>query len=164
MRALTKILLLLLTLTMVSCGGAAKKIQFKGIDSFKLHGWSGVDVSLIIDNGSSHKITLSEANVLFYLEESCVGEATLVQKAVAPQRTATAIPTRWKIRLADPIAALMVTNKIARKEYDGLYISFTVKAKMGWLKRKFSQERIPLSNFLRIFESPNSQDVRRNDF
>lgn len=151
-RTLFKSLLLSGALLLAACGGAVRKIGPVRPVEFDRHGWSGADLVLQVGNASSHDLRLHSAEIVFSYDGATVGTATLIREAVAPKRSLDRIVTRWRLRVEDPAAALLIQKRIEAHEYDRIAVSYTLRIRFGAAGKTFSAAEVPLSIFLATFE------------
>ena len=143
-----------LCLLLAACSGPARKVRFEGIGDFDRHGWAGADVTLNVANGSAHRVSATEARVVFYYRGAFVGEAKLMGRAAAAKHAVSSVPTRWKFRVNDPAAAYMLLKRIEERRYEGISLDVQARVRLGWAARRISFEGIPLSDFIRTFGEP----------
>lgn len=141
----------------VSCGGAAEKVRVEGVQNFDRHGWVGADLTLTVENASAHRVSVPEARITFYFEGVVVGEAWLTKRVEMPRRSRTQVPTRWKFRVPDPAAAYLLSRRIEEHRYEDIVLDVEAKVRIGWAGRRFSGQGLPLSDFIRIFETQEQQ-------
>lgn len=152
-RALTvKAALLVGALLLSACGGVVRKLGPVEPVEFDRHGWSGADLTLRIGNGSAHDLRIRAAKVTFYYDEAFIGTATLMRETVVPKRSHDLHRTRWRLRVEDPAAAMLLLKRIETHDYDRIAVEYAFTAKVGIVRRTFSADMVPLSIFLATFE------------
>ncbi len=134
-----------------SCGGIAQKIGPLRVESVELHGLSGVDATLEINNSSAHRIRIKRAEAMFHYDGAPVGKVALVREFTIEKRRLNTLNTRWRLRFKDLSMARMLVRRIENRHYDKIAISYKVTVGAGIVKKTFSAEMVPLSDFLTTF-------------
>ena len=154
---------LLLGLLLVSCSGAARKVGPVRLTEFERHGWSGADVSLEIGNASAHRLRILSAELTFFYDSTAVGTATLTRKLTIEKRSLNRLHSRWQLRTEDPAAAYTLQKRIEERRYDRIALGYRLTVRAGLAKKTFSQQMVPLSEFLSTFEPsiyPEDETIR----
>uniref|UniRef100_UPI004056A330 LEA type 2 family protein n=1 Tax=Alistipes sp. TaxID=1872444 RepID=UPI004056A330 len=147
--------LLLLSLTLVSCGGLAERLGPISDLRIEQHGSVGVDIEATMGNPTAYKLQLKEATLYFYYAGEPIAHAELVRPVVVPRRGNFPIESRWRLRSEDPALMQLLLRRIEEKSYEAIEVGIEAKVRMGWFKKRFSIEKRPLSDFLRTFEVEN---------
>lgn len=150
-RILPKLALCIGALLLAACSGMVRKLGPVEPVDFDRHGWAGADLTLRIGNRSAHDLHIRAAEITFCYDETFVGTATLTRETVIPKHSSDLHRTRWRLRVEDPAAAMLILKRIEAHDYDRIAIGYTVTAKAGAAKRTFSAEMVPLSIFLATF-------------
>ena len=147
--------LLAVALSSVSCRRAAEKfrrnIRVEAVEKFEPHGLTGVDLTLRVMNDTGYKLALDEAKLDIYYGESCVGNIILREGVEVPRRTTMSLPTRWQIRISDPLALYVLTKKVQEGDLSQVGVAMNIAGQGGPKKVNISRERMPVSEFLNIF-------------
>lgn len=130
---------------------AGERIRVEGIDRIQLHGLSGADLTLRVRNDNRFGIQLQEASLELWYGGAYVGTISLREGAEVPRRSLGLVVTRWRFRVADPLALYALSRRVAGCRPDGIEVSFRVKGRGGPASVNIREERMPLSDFLRIF-------------
>lgn len=154
-RFLVWLLLLGVALSAGSCRRAvekaAGKIRFEGIERIERQGLTGIEVVAGIDNGSAYRLTLSSAEIGIYFADGCVGTVVLCEPVEIERRTRASVTTRWRLRVSDPLALLLLARRVSAGDYDRIAVSCSVEGRGGPAPVKYSREKMPLSEFLNTF-------------
>lgn len=156
--------LLLLVLTMGSCRraaeNAARKIRLEAVEKIEPKGLTGAEVTLRIANGTKHKLTLSKAVFVFHYKQDKVMSIRLHEGIEIGRLTTESIVTRWKLRIDNPLAMLLLSRDLHADDPSHIYISYDIEGRGGPAGVNIARERIPLSDFLHIFDI-TLQDVKK---
>lgn len=148
-------LLLAVALSSASCRRAAEKvrrnIRVEAVEKFEMRGLTGVDLTLRVMNNTGYKLALDEAKLDIYYGESCVGNIILREGVEVPRRTTLSVPTRWQVRISDPLALYVLSKKAQEGDLSQIGISLTATGQGGPKKVNISREKMPVSEFLNIF-------------
>ena len=147
------LLLILGTLLLPSCRGVVDRLGPVEEVTLERHGSAGVDLEATITNQPGRKLTLKSATLLFRYREAEVARAQLLRSVELPRRSTTRVESRWRLRSEDPAALNMLLQRIERGEYDEILLEGCLTVKFGGIKKSFSLENLPLSDFLRTFEA-----------
>lgn len=152
---LLTLLLLAAVLPMTSCRRAIEKarenIRFEGIEKVEPQGLTGVDVFLLIDNGTGYKLVLNDAHLEVFYAGSRVATVLLREGVEVPRHTAASIPTRWQVKISDPLALYVMMRKLRAGDLSRIEVSFAAEGRGGPAPVKIEREKMPLSDFLRTF-------------
>lgn len=154
-----KYLLLIAALTvafsMTSCRRAAEKarekIRIEAVEAVERHGLSGFDAVLRVKNGTGYKLALETAEMELFYGGRKIGDVALRERIEVPKRATVSVPTRWRLRISDPLALYMLTRKLQQGDLSQVAVSFAMKGRGGPAKVDISQEMMPLPQFLHIF-------------
>lgn len=148
-------LLLAAVLPMSSCRRAAEKarekIRVEAVEKVDRHGLSGVDLTLRVNNGSGYKLSLKEARLELFYAGSEVAAVTLREGVEIPRRTVQSVTLQWRIRISDPLALYVLSQKAGQGDLSQVFVSFSVDGRGGPAKVNISREMMPLPEFLNIF-------------
>lgn len=160
-------LLLCLTLlasSMTSCRRAAekaaRKIRIEAIERIEPKGLTGAEAMLRITNGTSHKLVLAQASFTFYYNESKAVTIKLHEGVEIGKHTTESIVTRWKLRIDDPLAILLISRDFQANDLSQIRISYALEGRGGPAPVNIAREMMPLSDFLNIF-GITLQDVKK---
>lgn len=149
------VVLLAVALSAGSCRRAvektASKIRFEGVEHVERQGLTGVEVTMRVDNGSAYRLTLSSAEIGIFYADACVGYLVLNEPVEIERRSVASVTTCWRLRIADPLALLLLGRKVSAGEYDRIAVSCALEGRGGPAPFKFSREKMPLSEFLNTF-------------
>lgn len=147
--------MLTLVLTMGSCRRAiektAGKIRFEGIERVERQGLTGAEVVVRVDNGSGYRLTLTSAELGIFYARSLVGTIVLTEPVEIERRTTASLTTRWRLRISDPLALLVMAGKLKAGDYAQIALSCNLEGRGGPAPVNFSREMMPLSDFLNTF-------------
>lgn len=154
-RLLLRLLPLLLLPLFASCRKAVErtveKIRFEGIERVEVRSLSAVTVTVRIDNGTGHRLRLDEGSATLLYNGSRVGTLTLTEPAELPARTRSSLATRWRARVADPIALLATLKALDKGDLSHLGVSFSASGHGGPAPVNISREEVPLQEILNTF-------------
>ena len=135
--------LLLVAVAASSCSGAVERvrrnIRFEGVESVALHGLSGVDLTLRAVNDTGRTL------------RRCLASARLVDEVVLPRRSEASLGTRWRLQASDPLTLLLVGRRLQSGQTAEATVTWHARGRYGLASANLSQERVPLSDFLRNF-------------
>lgn len=156
--------ILLLVLTMGSCRraaeNAARKIKVEAIEKIEPKGLTGAEATLRIANGTKHKLALSKAVFVFHYRQDKVMSIRLHEGIEIGKLTTESIVTRWKLRIDNPLAMLLLSRDLHADDPSQIYVSYAIEGRGGPAAVNIARERIPLSDFLNIFDV-TLQDVKK---
>lgn len=154
-KLLYTLLLLTAALSMSSCRKAIEKaqrnIRFEGIERIERHGLAGIDLTFRMRNDTGYKLVFDEARIDLYYAGSRVGDVTLRERLEVPKHTTLSVASQWKIRISDPLALYLMARKYRAGDLSQVNVSFALKGRGGPAPINISQEKVPVSEFLRIF-------------
>lgn len=147
--------LLLLTLLVGVCTGCGSALQrrfrVEEVASFRRYGWTGMDLSLRVCNGSRRTLRLSDARLTLFYGGGELGSLELRGEVLAPARTLADAAMRWRIDLQDPASGYLIEKKFRAGETDAFSVAFTGRVCSGSRCRDIFIPMMPLSDFLAIF-------------
>ena len=140
---------------MTSCRRAAERagdrIRIESVEQVRLHGLSGADLTLRIRNDNRFGIQLREAGLDLWYADAYVGSISLREGVEVPRRSVESVVTRWRFRVEDPLALYALSRRVTRCQPEEIEVSFRLKGHGGAAAVHIREERMPLSEFLRIF-------------
>lgn len=146
---------LLAVMLLGSCSGAVERarrnIRFEGVESVEVHGLSSLELSLRATNDTRRNLRLREADFDLYWGGNRVARVVLMEEVTLPRRTTGCIATRWRVRVDDPLTFYVAARRIGRGDVDRATVSWHVRGRYGVASANLSQEKVPLSDFLRNF-------------
>lgn len=149
------VVVLLSALGLPSCRRAAEKarrnIRIEAVEQIDRHALSGMDLTVRVHNGSRYKLLLSQAELEVWYAGSCIGSVQLREGVAIPRRTTQSVTLRWKFRIDDPFGLYALARKLRRDDLSQVEVGFRVKGRGGPAAVNIRKERMPLSDFLRIF-------------
>lgn len=154
-RMLGWVVLLTLALTLGSCRRAieksAAKIRLEAVERITPRGLTGAEAVVRIQNGSAHKLTLSDAEFTLCYKNSKAFTLKLLEAVTIEKRTTASLTTRWRMQLADPLALMLAGRDFQAGDDSKLFVSYAIEGRGGPANRNLAREMVPLSEFLRIF-------------
>lgn len=146
-------LLLVVLLPQVSCRRAAEQARRDiRVEAVERRGLTGVEVAVRVKNDTGRKLLLKAASLEVFYAGDRVLEIDLRKGIEVPRRTTGSFSTLWRMIGSDPLASSVLSKKIAQDDISQIGISFTLQGRSGMIPVKISQEMMPLSEFLNIFE------------
>lgn len=140
---------------MTSCRRAAERagerIRVEGIEQIQLHGFSGADLTLRVRNDNRFGVRLQEAALELWYADAYVASIALREEVEVPRRSVGPVVTQWRFQVNDPFALYALSRRVADGRTDAVEVSFRVKGRGGPAAVNILEERMPLSDFLRIF-------------
>lgn len=162
-RYLLVILLLSVTLPMTSCRRAVEKarrnIRLEAVEKVERQGLTGAEVALRVKNGTGYKLVLGAARLEVFYAGDRVVSVLLREGVEVPRRVTASIPTRWQLKISDPLALYMLLKKVQADDISRVAVSYALEGRAGPAPVKISHEKMPLSDFLNIF-GVTFQDVK----
>lgn len=151
MNRLLKILLILLSINiMTGCSGVAEKFSLLNLRLDPL-GSSGLTLHTQIENASRHTLRIPKAEILLYEGEALIGWAELRGEIVIPKRAISEQASRWKLHTDNPFELLRLGKMIPKGGVERFTVAYRITVRSGLIKKTFSNEMVPLSDFLRTF-------------
>ena len=87
----------------VGCGSALQRRLTVGeLTAFRRYGWTGMDLTLRVENRSRRALRLSDACLTLYYAGGELGRIELRGEAFVAPRGDSEVPMRWRIDLSDP--------------------------------------------------------------
>ncbi len=114
-------------------------------------GLSSLELSLRATNDTRRNLRLREADFDLYWGGNRVARVVLMEEVTLPRRTTGCIATRWRVRVDDPLTFYVAARRIGRGDVDRATVSWHVRGRYGVASANLSQEKVPLSDFLRNF-------------
>lgn len=147
--------LLLTALTFGSCRRAAQKaaekIRIEAVEQITPKGLSSAEAVIRIANGTGHRLELEQAEFVLHYRSAQVIAFRLQEGIAVDRRTTASIPTRWRIRLLDPLSILLIGRDLRNGDPSQIFVSYTLEGRGGPVRGNLGQQMMPLSDFLRIF-------------
>lgn len=154
-RFLLLMLLSAAALSFASCRRAAErareKIRLEAVERVTPRGLSGFDATLRVANGSGHRLVLESAEFDLYYQGSRAGGVTLREAVEVPKRTTLSVETRWRLRIADPLACYALVRRLRADDPSQICVSYDVRGRGGPVPVHLADEMVPLPQFLRMF-------------
>jgi len=156
-RTLYLVLLVACALLLGSCNAerqAAKlreKIRFEGIEEITPHGLSGVDAVVAVANETRHKITLEEADLTLSYDRNKVLMLQLRDEVELPKRFEGELKISTRMKVYDPLSAIVVLNRLRNKAIDGMSVTIDAKVKVGPVRKNIFVADMELQKFLSKF-------------
>ena len=143
----------LLPLTACDAGRLAERIRIEGVERVRTQGFTRLQLVLRVANGTGRNLRLKEATLAFYPPEAseAIATAVLAEPVVVRRRTTGAVDTRWRIEYARALAWMPLLRALEGGTFDGWWVSVRLKGRSGLVSANISEERVPLSLFLRTF-------------
>ena len=70
---------------------------------------------------------------------------------VLPRRSEASLGTRWRLQASDPLTLLLVGRRLQSGQTAEATVTWHARGRYGLASANLSQERVPLSDFLRNF-------------
>lgn len=142
-------------LSCASCRRAAEraraKIRIEAIERVEPRGLSSVDATLRVANGSGHRLVLESAEFDLFYEGRRAGGVTLREGVEVPKRTTLSVETRWRLRIADPLALYALARSVRANDLSAIGVSYDVRGRGGPVPVHAAGEKVPLPQFLQAF-------------
>lgn len=147
--------IVLLVLTLPSCRRTAErlreKIRLEAIESVRRQGLSGAEIVARVANDTRYELRLERATADIFYGADRVSRITLCEGVGLDPRTTALVTTRWRVRIDDLLALYALARRVQRRDLSEAFISFSAEGRGGPVPVEFSRERMPLSEFMRIF-------------
>lgn len=128
-----------------------EKIRFEGVEQIVPHGMSGVDVVVSVANQTRHKITLEEAELTLKYDRSKVLMLQLRDVVELPKRFEGELEISTRMKVYDPLSAIVVLNRVRNKSFDEMSITIDAKVKVGPVRKNIFVADMDLPKFLSKF-------------
>ena len=147
--------LLLTALTLGSCRramqNAIRKIRIEAVEEITPKGLTSAEAVVRIANGTSHRLELEQAEFVLHHRSTGVIAFELREGFTVDRHTTVRVPTRWRIRLLDPLSILLLGRDFYNGDPSQITVSYHVEGRGGPIRVDRSREQVPLSDFLRTF-------------
>ncbi len=130
---------------------SAQKIRIVEVGRPAMRGLTAFDLPLCVDNGSAHTLRLTAASLTLRCGGDRVAEIRLGDEVEVPRRTMVDVTTRWRLRIADPLALYVAAGRLRAGDLSTLSVDCAVEGRGGPAAVNISRERVPLSEFLNTF-------------
>lgn len=137
---------------------ARDKIRVERIEWGAMHGTSGCDVVLQVRNDTGYKLSLESASIDLFYGSSRVVTLVLQEPVEVPRRCVQRVVTRWKWRIADPLALYALFRRVQRDDLSGIAVSYAAAGRGGPAPFAVAREGVPLHEVLESFGS-EAQEV-----
>lgn len=128
-----------------------EKIRFEGVEQIVPHGMSGVDVVVSVANQTRHKITLEEAELTLKYDRRKVLMLQLRDVVELPKRFEGELEISTRMKVYDPLSAIMVLNRVRNKSFDEMSVTIDAKVKVGPVRKNIFVADMDLPKFLSKF-------------
>lgn len=163
LRLLSYLLLLAIVLPMTSCRRAIEKarqnIRLEAVEKVERQGLTGAEVVARVMNNTGYKLVLEAAEVDVFLSGGRVATILLREGVEVQRHTTQSVSTRWRLKISDPLALLVLARKMQANDLSQVAVSYTVRGRGGPVPVNILREMMPLSDFLNIF-GLTLQDVK----
>ncbi|WP_297932152.1 hypothetical protein [uncultured Alistipes sp.] len=139
---------------------SASKIRIEAVGRPVVLGPTAFELPLTVDNGSAHRLRLGAASLALRCGDARALELRLAGEVCIERRTRVETETRWRMRIADPLALYVVVERLRRGELSDLAVDYAVEGRGGPAAVNISRERVPLSEFLNTFGLTTDDVVR----
>lgn len=139
---------------------SASKIRIEAVGRPVVLSPTAFELPLTVDNGSAHRLRLESASLALRCGDARALELRLVGEVCIARRTRVEAVTRWRMRIADPLALYVVVERLRKGELSDLAVDYAVEGRGGPAAVNISRERVPLSEFLNTF-GLTTDDVAR---
>ena len=140
---------LLIALTLGSCVRPGD-ISVKDVEKVEMHGFSGADVTLAVENRSGSNVRLQEAKLTLYDGGNRVLDVLLMEEVRVLRKSLGSVTLPLRMKISDPMAALSLVGRL-KQSPERFTVSGEAVAKAGWGRKKITFSRVPLEEILRIF-------------
>ena len=130
---------------------SASKIRIEAVGRPVVLGPTAFELPLTVDNGSAHRLRLEAASLALRCGDARALELRLAGEVCIERRTRVEVVTRWRMRIADPLALYVVVERLRKGELSDLAVDYAVEGRGGPAAVNISRERVPLSEFLNTF-------------
>lgn len=130
---------------------ARDKIRVEQIERVAMHGTSGCDVVLRLRNDTGYKLSLESASIDLFYGSSRVVTLLLQEPVEVPRRCVQSVATRWKWRIADPLALYALFRRVQRDDVSDIAVSYAATGRGGPAPFAVARERVPLHEILEAF-------------
>ncbi len=128
-----------------------ENIRFESLDDIVPHGLSGVDALISVANETRHKIALEDAVLTLRFRGSEVLTLQLREAVVLPKRFEGQLEISTRMKISDPLSAVVVLNRARNNQFDEMSVSVDAKAKVGPVRKNIYIAEMELTKFLRKF-------------
>lgn len=124
------------------------KVEFKGLEDFKLHGLSGVDIYVRVANNTGKRLTLDSGEFTVKLDGRRLASGSLSEPVTIEKRSDGVVVVPVKVNIDNPLVLLSAVSAF-RSDASRLTLSGsgTVKA-MGVVKKNLKIEDVPADKIM----------------
>lgn len=144
-----------LLVAFVSTGCAAAQLgRIRVTDPvvIRTYGTVGMDAELGVEHAGRRTLRVEEAEAEFFAGEGSLGRVLLREGFELPARERTRLRTRWRFDFPDAAAGWVLLQRLERGEFERLDATVDATVWLGRTRRRICCERMPVSEFLNIFE------------
>ncbi len=116
------------------------------------NGTRGADVEVRVVN-TGRAILLEGAEVSFYGPSGLLGTASLQNPVYIPAKRQSLLRSRWRFDMPDVASAYVLQKRFEAGECEDIEVKVYAWVHIGWRRRVFSIDRMPLCKFLTTFEA-----------
>lgn len=147
-RGIVRGVLLLAAMLFSGCTKLPEKLS---LNSFSLTplGSSGFTLHTCIDNASRRTLRLTEGELALYLDRELVLRAELRGEVSVAKRSHSERKSRWKLLESNPTLMRQAEAAFEQGDTESLAADYRLCIRSGALKKTFSGQMVPLSDFLR---------------
>lgn len=150
------LLLLVSVLSLSSCSNRIERLQrqvrLEGIESVHLPNYQTLQMDLRVLNDSPHKLVLKGAEAHLYYKDYRLVTMRLNESVEAPKRSGSAVyPTYWDVEVGNLLSVLALLGKVRQGDLSDCSVDLMLEGRGGPVPINLSREKMPLSEFLRIF-------------
>ena len=91
---------------------SASKIRIEAVGRPVVLGPTAFELPLTVDNGSAHRLRLEAASLALRCGDARALELRLAGEVCIERRTRVEVVTRWRMRIADPLALYVVVERL----------------------------------------------------
>ncbi len=149
------ILLIALTMFLSSCSNLKNiEVNDAKIESFKLVSASKSRAMLTVevDNPSRKDIIVKHFEGEILRSGEAFADVVLLEEAVAPAKTVTAVPVKLEIILKNPLDALAMGLNFKSLDWDQFTVNAKATVKGGALKPTIKLNNVPLKSIVYYFK------------
>ncbi len=163
MKAL-KTFVLLCAVMFSSCGHIADElregVRVEGVEQVVEHGTVGADLHLRVENRTSRRLKIKEAELDIFFGERHVGQILLHEAVFVERHSDGVVSSRWKFRFPDRMRLYSLKQKILRSETSQIRVNYRVKGRCGWIHANISARGVTFSEFLNTF-GVDTEDLKK---
>lgn len=133
------------------CHRDERRVVCEGVARVTHLSSSGMNLWLVIDNATPHRLSIVRGEVHIAINGSVVASISLRDKVRIPRRSCGEVLLPLRFRSYSPHPVWQIVRQVLRGEDSSITISYNIRGGAGLVRRTFSAESIAVSEFFDTF-------------